>query len=463
MTVQTVDIDWKFNRGQWPAFDWKPERPGEPCMLAMKGAWRSGKSTAVFRRFTQHHLDNPGLRSLVVRRTYPELKDTLFPWIWYEDENPDNWKRLGIIKKVNQDEMTIWLTNGGRVDFRSALKDKKEDPAKFGSIGYGLIWIEEASEITHKTFLTLKGRLSQMGMPLEMLLSFNPPTNRHWLHDEFVKVQEPQRQLYTLSMEDNREYLPKGYIESHDHMPPSWRKRYVDGEWGILTEGDPVHPNYDERKHVSEKPLMWDKREPIIRGWDGSVTAVYFACTWKQLQRNRRLFTFKTRIWINAGVANIKKDVLRLSTTWFPEARFIDFGDPAMQDDSQIEMMSVADKLLPEINLMAGARAFTARREALDEWLVASVMVDGQLVPAYQIDPGFDTEMLRDGLAGGYHIGELAEEYDKRPMPVKDEYSHICEAHQYGVTGLELVRWEGKMRDYERRKVEQPVASWMSA
>jgi len=464
MTIEIRNLRWAFNEGQQPVWEWQPPEPTKPSYQAVMGAWRSGKSTVVFRRFTKNQMNHSGMRSLIVRKTYVEHSDTTFPYVWNDPDNPDNWNKLGLIAKVKQDEMTIFTQNGGRVDFRSAIHGGREDPAKFGSISYGQILIEEAVEIGHKTFLTLMGRLSQKGMPLEMMLAFNPPTTRHWLHDEFVKNPRPQKSLFKLSMEHNRLYLPEGYIESLDHMPLSWRNAYINGDWGMIVEGDPVHPYYSEEQHVAPKMLLWDKQEPIIRCWDGHPTAVYFACVWMQLQKDGRLFIYRGKLWRNEGVRQLKKDAIRLSTLIFPGARFIDFGDPAMFVESKIELKSVADILYPEVKLEPGAVAFTERREAVDEWLLSQVSINGMLTQGFQICPNAETEMIREGLAGAYCLSKLDERYEKKDVPDKSEWSHMVEAMGYGITGLEIVRWRRlKDQDDSESRLE-PVAAasgWM--
>jgi len=463
MSILDVKFAWRFNPGQYPIWTWQPKKAGEPSVFAVKGAWRSGKTTAVFRRFTNNQFVHPNMRSLVVRRTYPELKDTSFPFIWNDLENPDNWHGRGLVSKVSQNDLILWTKNGGRIDFRSAIHHGREDPAKFGSISYGQIWIEEANEVSQTTFRTLLGRLSQKGMPLEMMLSFNPPDTRHWLFEEFGYAPNPQRALFTLTMEDNREHLPHGYIESFDHMPPSWRKRYIMGEWGILAEGTPVHPYYTEKAHVAKEPLKFDPRRPVLRGVDGSPTAVYFACVWAQLQYDGRLFVFRGKLWRNEGVKRFKRDIARISGTHYPGAKFVDFGDPAMLIESQIELRTMVDALRPELDVQPGAVAFVDRREAVDEWLLSQVPVDGHLIQALQIDPGPETEMLRDGLAGGYCLAKLDEKYDKKPRPDKSEHSHQVEAFQYLTTGVELVRWRGQLDKYksDRRQLQSVDSGWM--
>jgi hypothetical protein len=116
----------------------------------------------------------------------------------------------------------------------------------------------------------------------------------------------------------------------------------------------------------------------------------------------------------------------------------LDWGDPAMFIESKIEMVSIADVLQRhKIVLVPGAMAFTERREVTADWLQR--LADKK--PALQVNPGEETLLLRDALAGGYHWPDEKDDFQHKKVPEKNDSSHVAEAFQYLCTGMTDWLW----------------------
>lgn len=428
-----------------------------PAYLLLRGGWRSGKSTVALYKAIELTLGYPGNVGLILRKSYPELKDTTIPFVVQQLCAPNG--PCTMLK----DPPTLEAPNGSKILFRSAVQDGKEDPAKFGSLELGWFWIEEASEVGHLTYSTLKGRLSMKGVPRIGILTTNPPDKRHWLFKEFETDARlgkwPSHASLKIDTRENAHNLASGYVEQlESQYGPSWVKRYLDGEWGVLATGDPVLPEYDEKLHVSAVPYMASPDRPLLRGWDAHPNGLYIGVVWAQLGPNRRLHHLRSELFERTGVKRAIEDVQAITRQYWPLMGCLDFGDPAMFIQSKIEMVSIADVMQRyKINLMAGASAFNTRREVMAEWLQR--LSDKQ--PAYQINNAPETLMLRDGMAAGYCWPSLDEGYVIRKVPEKNEYSHVVEADMYLLTGLGDWMWAQQVP--RKDAALRSRTGWMSA
>jgi hypothetical protein len=402
-----------------------------PAIVLMRGGWRGGKSTIALYKAVELTLGYPRNRGIILRKTYPELQDATVPFVLDALEGSGG--------KYFKDPMKYVASNGSEILFRSAVHDGREDPSKFGSIEVGWVWIEEASEIAYGTHAYLKGRLSMPGVPRIVMLTTNPPPKRHWLYEEFEVKALPRHGNFKVSSRDNKVNLAPGYIEMlEEQYGPSWVRRYVDGDWGILMTGTAVYPEYDERLHVASEPYIASPDRPVLRGWDAHPNGLYIGVVWAQLGPNRRLHVLRSELYERTGVKAAIQSVIQTTRQRFPLMGCLDWGDPAMFIESKIEMVSIADVLQRhKIVLVPGAMAFTERREVTADWLQR--LADKK--PALQVNPGEETLLLRDALAGGYHWPDEKDDFQHKKVPEKNDSSHVAEAFQYLCTGMTDWLW----------------------
>lgn len=216
--------------------------------------------------------------------------------------------------------------------------------------------------------------------------------------------------------------------------------------------GKPVYSEYRDHMHRSPGPLPFAPNRPIIRGWDipGPL-----ACVWMQLypmakQREGSVAAPRFRLHVlaelygDAGVAEFGRLVVAQQALIFEAAggaklQFIDWADPAAWSESSNDRQTAAQVLKREcgITLNPGPVDNLARQEPVRKWLTRSVPTERPNEPtgAMLIDPS--CVLIRDGMKSGYHYKEIEKSGRFKEVPEKNEYSHVMNALEYGVSRLE--------------------------
>jgi phage terminase large subunit len=217
--------------------------------LAVKGGRGSKKSKTAHLRWIYLLSKYPMANLLIVRKTYNTLKDSCFADL--------KWA----IHKMKVDHLWEWTespmqirnkTTGQKILFRGL-----DDPLKITSIAVekGFIcWahFEEAYEIMNeedfnKIDMSIRGELPP-GYFKQILLTFNPWNEKHWLKSRFFD--DPDEN--TFSMTTNylcNEFLGEDDIQLFETMKTRYPKRYqVEGlgHWGV-SEGL-VYDNWEEKE-----------------------------------------------------------------------------------------------------------------------------------------------------------------------------------------------------------------------
>lgn len=248
--------------------------------LVIKGGIASKKSWNIAERWIELLTQYPESNLLVVRRwaslnansTFSELKKAI--------------KRMhldGLYKAVNNPMEIRNRQTGQKIIFRGC-----DDPDSLASItvdvGYlNFVWIEEAFQIERKEMFDriddrVRGKLP-FGYFAQIVLTFNPWNEKHWLNDTFFHLQaadildESQtkyvrgRQLETqnrLAITTNyklNEFLDEMDIARFEEMKQNSPARYQVaglGEWGVI--GSTVYQNWSV-KEFNWRELFYQKRQ----------------------------------------------------------------------------------------------------------------------------------------------------------------------------------------------------------
>ncbi len=176
---------------------------------------------------------------------------------------------------------------GGNTIFCSGLDEQE----KIKSISKMTIaWVEEATEFSEQDINQIDLRMrGEADVYREMLLSFNPITELHWIKKKYFDAPSEgiKNNLFTLhtTFKDNF-FLDKGYIERlltvHSHDPNNYRV-YVLGEWGRVTTGQEYYKWFDMEKHTADTKLI--PGLPIHISFDFNVVP-YMSLTVWQIERS---------------------------------------------------------------------------------------------------------------------------------------------------------------------------------
>lgn len=397
------------------------------CFL---GGFGSGKTKAGVWESIQLCLEHPGNIGLIARKTYQELNDTT--WHTLLEEIPEE-----IVYTYYRKQMRIILRNGSQIIGRSL-----DDPKKYASLNLGFFYIDEGIEATEQDFLTLCGRLRLDKVKRHCgFITTNPPTVDHWIYKYFVEKGNTNYHLVKSSTYDNP-YLPKDYVANlKQEYPENWVKRYLDGEFGYVLQGEPVFSSFKESLHIDDT-LRYNPSLTLYRGWDFGWhhPAVVFV----QIQDDCVVVLDEymgDKIYLYDFVPHI----IQFTNTYFPNAKTLDYCDPSgTAKNDRSEKTSVDILRTYNIHPLYKRVEVNAGIELINK-LLNKLAKDGK--PVLRFSP--KCKILIQAMLGGYS-------YQKRDnkiecVPMKDGYyEHLVDALRYVITNLYTAQNERteKFRDY---------------
>lgn len=214
---------------------------------AVKGSRASKKSSTQSLKVVTEIIENPNINWLVVRKVERTLRDSCYAQLKWAIHR----LKVDNFFKCSTSPLEItYKPTGQKILFRGL-----DDPLKVTSITVEVgalcrLWIEEAYEITSEDAFdrldeSIRGQLPK-GMYHQVVLTFNPWSDRHWLKKRFFD--EPSKNI--LAMTTNymcNEFLSEADLVLFEEMKKNPRRYRTAGlgEWGIV-EGL-VYENWEER------------------------------------------------------------------------------------------------------------------------------------------------------------------------------------------------------------------------
>ena len=445
---------------------------------ALMGPIGSGKSVACVEEMLIkaqiQEPDDEGYRRtkwVIVRNTYRELIDTtmktFFDWIPKECGH-----FLG--KDMTFTLMMPLIDNTCvHTEFLFRALDKPDDIKKLLSLDLTGGWINEAREIPKAVKDMLEGRLGryprkQLDIGFNgatwhgLIMDTNPPDADHWWFKVFEgneqtgekcpKNHELFKQPSGLSeLAENRVNLPDDYYENmQSGKTQEWINVYVHGQYGFITTGKPVYPEYRDDVHYSEETYVPDRDRTIYVGIDFGLTP---AALFQQQDAFGRWWCFDELVTEDMGAQNFGKLLNQKVHREYADFDIEFYGDPKGDDRAQ------TDEITPfQILLAQGVNAWPAytndpvvRREAVAAPMLRMDMAGN---PGLALTSG--CPIYRKALAGGYCLKRMAVTGQERFMdkPDKGKYSHVADAGQYAMLGageggmlIQTTSWQEKI-DY---------------
>lgn len=214
---------------------------------AVKGSRASKKSSTQSLKVITEIIENPNINWLVVRKVERTLRDSCYAQLKWAIHR----LKVDNFFKCSTSPLEItYKPTGQKILFRGL-----DDPLKVTSITVEVgslcrLWIEEAYEITSEEAFdrldeSIRGQLPK-GMYHQVVLTFNPWSDRHWLKKRFFD--EPSKNiLATTTNYMCNEFLSEADLVLFEEMKKNPRRYRTAGlgEWGIV-EGL-VYENWEER------------------------------------------------------------------------------------------------------------------------------------------------------------------------------------------------------------------------
>ena len=223
---------------------------------------------------------------------------------------------------------------------------------------------------------------------------------------------------------ENINNLPKRYyIRGMRQKSDDWIAVELANEWGYVRTGKPVYPEFLEDIHSSEG-VEYIEGSPIYRGWDFGLTP---ACVFTQITPTGKWQIIDEMCAENMGADEFSQQVVFYSSREYPNADFIDIGDPAGEQRAQTDTKSCFQILRANgVDIEAGTQDPYIRVESVKKML--NTLVGGRA--AFILNSA--CIMLLEGFKGKYCFRKMAtknEQYTDKPD--KNKYSHIHDALQY--------------------------------
>ncbi len=427
----------------------------------LTGPLGGGKSTCALFKLLAIALAQPVVnnrrraRHIILRNTGGQLRDTIKPLVdqWFV-EAPEqalgtwNLTDLKFYLKMQLADETIL-----DMELWCMAADTPEDVRRLLSTECTAAWVEEGREVNSEVFAGLQGRVGRypsvmnggVAYPCTLVTTNMPVVGSYW-HDVMVNEPEgwdifhqPAAVLEDLTLNPVREnpYLPDGYYENQiSGKSEEWINVYLKCRFGTDVAGLPVYrSSFNRSMHIARAhydPLR-TPAYPIVVGMDNGLTAAAVLIQpnvrGKLIVLDECFVPLGQTMGVERFLDNLLIPLLRRQ---YYGCRFIFRLDPACFDRQQYDEVTIAQGVQSKDHEFVVLKSPTndpeKRISAVEQALVRQIDGEGYL----QINP--QCKHLINAMEWGY---KYAARRDGSPNtnndPVKDIYSHVSDACQYGV------------------------------
>lgn len=406
------------------------------------GPLGSGKTTGcimeVFRRCAEQVRGPDGYRHsrwAFVRNTAQQLRDTtLKSWLeWFPDGVAGRWRAM---------DSTFFLEVGDiRAEILFRPLDTEEDQRRLLSLNLTAAYINELRELPLELVNAIRSRTGRFPSAKDggptwhgTLADTNPPSKDHWIYEMFEVVKPRGWEIFKQPGgldpgAENRDHLPPGYYEDLlEGASADWAEAHVHGRYSRSLSGRPVYgASWNADFHVAKEPLraIESPHYPIVIGMDFGRTP---AAVLKQRDARGRVLTLDECYAEGMGLSTFLKEKLKpFLSTKYPRNRFVVCGDPAGWAKSQLSEKHAGD-VLKEYGF-SSQRAPTNDPERRIEAVERLLMLQTDGAAHYLVSP--TCEKLIAGFNGGYKF-KTKKDGSYEASPLKNEFSHLHDANQYG-------------------------------
>jgi hypothetical protein len=394
-------------------------------------------------------------RWIAARNTYSELfSTTIKDWLEIHGD-------LGVFKQGSKEppshKLKFKLEDGTTVQAEIIFIafDRPDHVKKARGIQATGIWLNETKELAKAVVDMLDLRHGRYPSAKEgvrptwhgMLGDTNAPDEDHWYY-KLAEEEKPEdwafhRQpggVYQVGDEwvineqaENLGNLPDGYYRRGlQGKSNDWIKVNLANEYGFVAAGKPVYPEYVDSVHCMAEEYTPSRDLPILLGVDFGRTP---ACALIQyLPAMGRYVGFDEFVTEDMSAATFAPELKRYLDMNYPGFKFAPSGgDPAgdqkgqATDDTPFRVLWAHG--LNIIQPVHTNKPLIRRSSIVNP--MKRLCMDGK--PAFMISPR--CKQWRKGLMGGFCYKRVQIAGDERyhDEPDKNQYSHICEAGEYGL------------------------------
>lgn len=253
--------------------------------VAFGGARGGGKSWAVRVKAVLLCLNYPGIKVMIVRRSYPELTNNhIYPIRAMVDRT---------VARYNDSKKEMRFSNGSMIMFRYCESEK--DMERYQGTETDVLFIDEATQLEERVFEMFMACVRGVNkFPKRIYLTCNPGGRGHgWVKRLFIERkytpdENPEDYAFIQSLvTDNQALLDADpdYIKMLDALPGKLKAAWRYGDWNVFEgqffeEFRDIPQEYESRRwtHVIKgfnPPADWKRYRSYDYGYNKP-----FSCAW---------------------------------------------------------------------------------------------------------------------------------------------------------------------------------------
>ncbi len=252
--------------------------------IGFGGARGGGKSWFIRFNAKGKAVKYPGIRQLIVRKTYPELQENHIRFLRKETDSYATYK---------EKDKTLVFDNGSEIRFMYCQYDADAD--RLQGSEFDIIYFDEATQLTEYQMRTLSACLRGVNdFPKHIYFTCNPGGVGHayikriFIDRRYEEDEKPEDYEFVQSLVDDNLKLMESdpqYKARLEALPYRQRQAWLEGKWDIF-EGQFFEEFTDDPKHYKDRrwthviePFDIPKHWNIYRSYDFGY-AKPFSCGW---------------------------------------------------------------------------------------------------------------------------------------------------------------------------------------
>ena len=252
--------------------------------IGFGGARGGGKSWVVRFNTKGMALKYPGIRQLIVRKTYPELQENHIRILKKETDN---------VAQYKDKDKTLVFNNGSEVRFMYCQYD--DDVERLQGSEFDIIYFDEATQLTEHQMKSISACLRGVNdFPKHIYYTCNPGGVGHsyikriFIDKRYEEGEDAKDYQFVQSLVDDNQKLLEAdprYKARLEALPHRQREAWLEGKWDIF-EGQYFEEFTDDPKHYKDRvhthviePFDIPKHWTIYRSYDWGY-AKPFSCGW---------------------------------------------------------------------------------------------------------------------------------------------------------------------------------------
>jgi hypothetical protein len=268
---------------------WKLLMDDKTNIVLYGGSAGAGKSWLGCLWVTTLCLKYNGIRCLIGRTVLQQLKLTTLNTLFEVLQQMG--LKSGEHYVYNGQSNVITFNNKSEIILKD-LQFQPSDPNfdSLGGIEITACFIDEAAQISYLAYNILKSRirfkLTEYNLEPKMLMTCNP--GQVWLKKEFyipyIQGTLTVDKAFIPALPLDNPHLPPSYIEMLKSLPPSQRRRLLEGDWNYMEEDDSLFnfdhisssvfkniPQGDDKKYLSVDVARFGGDRSVVVVWTGLV------------------------------------------------------------------------------------------------------------------------------------------------------------------------------------------------